>query len=67
MRTKMLKWLAITALVLAATWPSTTGYYVLLGFGICVVTVWALQASRTGKHLREAAYMTASPTVKFEN
>ncbi len=67
MRTKILKWLAITALVLGATWPSPTGYYVLLGFGVCVATVWAVQASRTGKHLREAAYMMASPKVKFEN
>ncbi|MBZ5562025.1 MAG: hypothetical protein LAP13_06355 [Acidobacteriia bacterium] len=67
MRTRMLKWLAITALVLAATWPSTTGYYVLLGFGACVATIWAIQAGHTGKHLREVAYMTASPRVKFEN
>lgn len=67
MRTKILKWLAVTALVLAATWPSPTGYYILLGFGVCVATVWAAQASLTGKHLRGLAYTTASPKVKFEN
>ena len=67
MRTKILKWLAITALVLAVTWPSPTGYYVLLGFGVCVATIWAIQAGHTGKHLREVAYTTASPRVKFEN
>ncbi len=67
MRTRILKWLAITALVLAATRPSPSGYYLLLGFGVCVATVWAVQASLTAKHFREAAYMTASPKVKFEN
>ena len=68
MRTKILKWLAITALVLAAVWPSPTGYYLLLGFGVCVVAIWTVQASRTGKHLLvAAAYTTASPKAKFEN
>jgi hypothetical protein len=67
MRTKILKWLAITVLVLAMTRPSPTGYYVLLGFGVCVLAIWTVQASRTSKHLQEAAYTTASPKVKFEN
>ena len=67
MHTKMLKWLAITALVLAVTWPSPTGYYVLLGFAVCVATIWIVQANRTGRHFRETAYTTASTRVKFEN
>lgn len=67
MRTKIVKWLAITALVLAATWPSPTAYYVLLAFSACVVAIWAVQAKRTGKHLQKPAYATASPKVKFEN
>lgn len=67
MRTKILKWFAIAALVLAATLPSTTGYYVLLGLCACVVAIWTVHASRTGKDLRAAAYTTAFPKVKFEN
>ena len=67
MHTKILKWLAITALVLAATWPSPMAYYVLLGFSACVVAIWTVQARRKGKRLQKPAYATASPKVKFEN
>ena len=67
MRTKILKWFALTALVLAATLPSTTGYYVLLGLGACVVAIWTVHAHRTGKDLRVATHTTAFPMVKFEN
>jgi hypothetical protein len=67
MRTKIMKWLAITALVLAATWPSPMAYYVLLGFSACVVAFWTVQRKRTDKHLQNPAYATASPKVKYEN
>lgn len=67
MRTKIMKWLAITALVLAATWPSPMAYYVLLGFSACVVAFWTVQGKRTGKRLQEPAYTADSRKVKFEN
>jgi hypothetical protein len=67
MRTRILKWLAITAMVLAATWPSPMAYYVLLGFSACVVVFWTVQRKRTGKRLQEAAYPRVSSKVKFEN
>ena len=67
MRTKILKWVAITALVLAATWPSPTGYYVLLGFGACVATIWALRANRVSKWFLESGSATVPRKVKYEN
>jgi hypothetical protein len=67
MRTRILQWLAITALVLAATWPSPMAYYVLLGFSACVVAFWTVQGKRTGKRPQKPAYATASPKVKYEN
>lgn len=67
MRTKIMKWLAITALVLAATWPSPMAYYVLLGFSACVMAFWIVQGIRTGERSQKPAYATASPKVKFEN
>jgi hypothetical protein len=67
MRTKIMKWLAITVLVLAATWPSPMAYYVLLGFSACVVALWTIQSKRASKRIQKPAYVTASPKVKFEN
>lgn len=68
MRTKILKWLAITALVLAATWPSPMAYIPnYWGLVLAWVAFWTVQARRTGKRLQEAAFTAVSPKVKFEN
>lgn len=67
MGTKTLKWFAITALLLAAIWPSPTGYYVLLGFSVCVVALWTVHTSRTGKHLQEASSTTTSPKMSIRS
>jgi hypothetical protein len=66
MFTKLMKWVFMPVLVLALLWPTPAGYYVRLGVAVCVVAVWALQANRS-KYLRQAAYPTASPKVKYEN
>jgi len=51
MLTKIMKWVSVTALLLALLWPSAAGYPMLL-LGICglCVSILAAQASRAGKH-----------------
>ena len=53
MLTKIMKWVSVTALLLALLWPSSAGYPMLL-LGICglCVSILAAQASRAGKHFR---------------
>jgi hypothetical protein len=67
MRTRILKWIAITSLVPAATLPSPMTYYVLLGFSAYVAAFWTVHWKRTGKRLQKPAYATASPKVKYED
>jgi hypothetical protein len=66
MLTRMMKLVFIPMLVLALWWPSPVGY-VLLGFAVCMATIWAVQWSRTGKYFGEASYATVPRMVKYEN
>jgi hypothetical protein len=68
MLTKIMKWVSVTALLLALLWPSSAGYPMLL-LGICglCVSILAAQASRAGKHFWEAGYTMVSREVKYEN
>lgn len=54
-------------LLLALWWPSPVGYYILLGFAVCMGAIWAAQAGGAGKYFREAAYATVPRNVKYEN
>ena len=67
MLTRMMKRGFIPMLVLALWWPSPGGYYILLGFAVCMGAIWAVQASRAGKYFREPGYATVPPKVKYEN
>jgi len=66
MLTKIIERVFIPVLLLALLWPTPAGYYVRLAVAACVAGIWVLQANRT-KILRRAAYMMASPKVKYEN
>jgi len=66
MLTTILKWIFMLVLLLVLLWPTPAGYYVRLGLAVCVAAIWVLQARRS-KYLRKAAYMPASPKVKYEN
>ena len=66
MLTRIMKRVSIPVLLLALLWPTPAGYYVRLAVAACVAGIWVLQANRT-KILRRAAYMMASPKVKYEN
>jgi hypothetical protein len=67
MLTRMMKRGFIPMLLLALWWPSPVGYYILLGFAVCMGVIWAVQASRTGKYFGEAGYATVPRKVKYEN
>jgi len=54
-------------LLLALWWPSPVGYYILLGFAVCVGGMWAVQGTRAGKHFGESGHATVPYKVKFEN
>jgi hypothetical protein len=64
---RIMKRVFLPVLLLVLLWPTPPGYYVRLGLAVCVAAIWALQASRIGKYLRQATYTTASPKVKYEN
>lgn len=66
MLTRTIKRSFIPVLLLAFLWPSPAGYYILLGFAICLAAIWVLQASHS-KYLPQAAYTTVSRKVKYEN
>ena len=66
MFTRIMKRVFMPVLLLALLWPTPAGYYVRMGVAACVAAAWAFQANR-GKYLRQAAYATASPKVKYEN
>jgi hypothetical protein len=66
MLTRIMKRVLMPVLLLALLWPTPAGYYVRLGVAVCVAAIWALQVNRS-KYLRQAAYTTASPKVKYEN
>ena len=67
MLTRMLKRGFIPMLLLAVWWPSPVGYYILLGFAVCVGAMWAVQATPAGKHLWQAGCATVPCKVKYEN
>ena len=67
MLTRMMKWGFIPMLLLAVLWPSPVGYYILLGFAVCMGVVWAVPAGSAGKYFREAGYATVPRKVKYEN
>ena len=54
-------------LLLAVLWPSPVGYYILLGFAVCMGVIWAVQAGSAGKYFGEAGYATLPRKVKYEN
>jgi hypothetical protein len=54
-------------LVLALWLPSPVGYAILLGFAVCMGTIWAVQTSGAGKYFGEAGYATVPCKVKYEN
>jgi hypothetical protein len=66
MLTRIMKRVFMPVLLLVLLWPTPAGYYARLGLAVCVAAIWVLQARRS-KYLRKAAYMPASPKVKFEN
>ena len=66
MLTRLMKRVFMPVLLLALLWPTPAGYYVRLGLAVCVAIIWVLQARRS-TYLRKAAYMPASPKVKYEN
>ena len=67
MLTRMMKRAYIPMLLLALCWPSPVGYYVLVGFAVCMGAILAIQASRAGKYFGEAGYATVPRKVKCEN
>ena len=67
MLTRMMKRGFVPMLVLALWWPSPVGYYILLGFAVCMGAIWAVQASSAAKYFREAGYATVPRKVKYEN
>jgi hypothetical protein len=55
-------------LLLAVLWPSPVGYYILLGFAVCMGVIWAVPAGSAGKkYFREAGYATVPSKVKYED
>ena len=57
MFTKIMKWLSIAVLLLAALWRSSAGYQVLLQFVVCVTALLVVtQAIRTRKYLWVPAF-----------
>jgi hypothetical protein len=67
MFTRMMKRGFIPMLLLALLWPSSVGYYILLGFAFCMGAIWAVQASRASKYFGEASYAVVPHKVKYEN
>ena len=68
MLTRMMKRGFIPMLLLAVLWPSPLGYYILLGFAVCMGVIWAVPAGSAGKkYFREAGYATVPSKVKYEN
>jgi hypothetical protein len=63
----MMKWGFIPMLLLALLWPLPVGYYILLGFTVCMGVIWALPAGSAGKYFTEAGYARAPSKVKYEN
>jgi hypothetical protein len=66
MLTAVMKWIFVLVLLLVLLWPRPAGYYVWLGLAVCVPAIWVVQARRN-KYLQRAAYIPASPKVKYEN
>jgi len=65
--TRIMMWVFIPVLLLTLLWPALAGHYVGLGLAVGAAAMGALEASRTGKYHRQAAYGTASPKVKYDN
>jgi hypothetical protein len=63
----MIKRAFIPMLLLALWWPSPVGYYILLGFAVCMGAIWGIQAIRAGNYFGEAHYATVPRKVKYEN
>jgi len=53
-------------LLVVLLWPTPGGYYVRLGLAVCVAVIWVLQTRQT-KYPPKAAYVPASPKVKYED
>jgi len=66
MLTIIMKSIFMLVLLLVLLRPTPASYYVWLGLAVCVPAIWVVQARRN-KHLRKAAYISASPKVKYEN
>lgn len=67
MLTKMIKQGFIPMLVLALWWPSPVGYYILLGFAVCLGAIWIVQASSAGTYFGDAGHAMVPSKVKYEN
>jgi hypothetical protein len=67
MLTKTMTWGFIPMLVLALCWPLPIGYYILLGFTVCVGAMWATQASRGSRYIRATSFTKCPRKVKYEN
>ena len=66
MLTTIMKWIFMLALLLVLLRPTPASYYVWVGLAVCVPAIWVVQARRN-KYRRQAAYISASPKVKYEN
>jgi len=67
MLTKMIKRGFIPMLVLSLWWPSPVGYYILLGFAVCLGAIWIVRASSAGKSFGDAGHAMVPSKVKYEN
>ena len=66
MLTIIMKSIFMLVLLLVLLRPTPASFYVWLGLAVCVPAIWVVQARRS-KYLRKAAYIPASPKVKYEN
>jgi hypothetical protein len=68
MYTGIMKWGFMPAWLLALLWPWPSGSNVRVACAICLGALWAVQATRAGKHIWEAGHTTVVPCkVKYEN
>ena len=70
MLTKIVRQSSIPVLLLllsALLWPSSAGYFVLLGSAVCAAATLGFQAGRAGKNFGEAGHAGVPCKVKYEN
>ncbi|MGD0126777.1 MAG: hypothetical protein ABSF46_15550 [Terriglobia bacterium] len=66
MLTRLITRVYMPVLLVVLLWPTPGGYYVRLGLAVCVAVIWVLQTRQT-KYPPKAAYVPASPKVKYED